>query len=205
MENAQSEPLSFEKVWAMFQESDRKFQAMSQETREQFQAMSLEAREHLKETEKLVKENSRQMGLLHNSFGDLAEHLVAPGIIEKFNKLGFNFPRQAENFKFRDPENPGRLLAEVDIYLENGDFVIAVEVKSKPKEADVDKHVKRMEVLRQYADRRGDTRKYCGAVAGAIINQALRGYILRNGFYVIEQSGDTVKLTIPDGFTPREW
>ena len=29
--------------------------------------------------------------------------------------------------------------------------------------------------------------------------------ILKNGFYLIEQTGDTVKITMPEGFTPRDW
>jgi len=31
------------------------------------------------------------MGGLHNSFGEMAEHLVAPGIVERFNNLGYHF------------------------------------------------------------------------------------------------------------------
>ena len=62
-----------------------------------------------------------------------------------------------------------------------------------------------MEILRGIADKRGDKRKYQGAVAGAIMNQAMREAILQNGFYLIEQTGDTVKLTIPEGFVPRDW
>ena len=89
--------------------------------------------------------------------------------------------------------------------LENGDIVIAVEVKSKPDQDDVKEHVRRMEILRQVADLRGDNRKYRGAIAGAIMSDGIRKNILNNGFYLIEQTGDTVKLTIPEGFVPREW
>ena len=89
--------------------------------------------------------------------------------------------------------------------LENGDIVIAVEVKSKPREKDIEDHIKRMEVLRHQADLRGDYRKYRGAIAGAIMNKAICDYVMLNGFYLIEQTGDTVQLTIPEGFTPREW
>jgi hypothetical protein len=33
----------------------------------------------------------------------------------------------------------------------------------------------------------------------------VKRYALKSGFYVIEQSGDTVKIDIPEGFKPREW
>ena len=89
--------------------------------------------------------------------------------------------------------------------LENGDIVMAVEIKAKPLYKDVDNHINRMEVLRRRADARNDMRKFRGAIAGAIMSDEVRKHILKNGFYVIEQTGDTVKITIPEGFTPREW
>jgi len=167
-------------------------------------ASLMELRESQKETDRQMKETYRQIGELGNRFGELAEHLVAPSIMEKFNELGFNFTERSRDKEIHEPNNPNAF-TEVDILLENGDIVIVVEVKSKPNEADVDKHVKRMEVLRQIADKKGDKRKYQGAIAGAIMNQALQNYITKNGFYLIEQSGDTVKITIPESFTPREW
>jgi len=181
--------LTFEKVWAMFQETDLRFQ----ETDLRF-----------KETERIVKENSRQIGQLGNRFGELAEHLVAPSIREKFNALGFHFTQTARDLETRDPQS-NRVIAETDILLENGDLAIAVEVKSKPLQKDVDEHLERMEVLRQTADRRHDQRKFRGAIAGAIMSDAVRQYAIKAGLYVIEQTGDTVKITIPEGFSPREW
>lgn len=204
MSEIKTDGLNFEKVWAMFQESDRKFQAMAQETREQFRETRESLRESLKETEKLVKENSRQMGLLHNRFGELAEHLVAPGIVDNFNSLGFWFSDASEPRKIYDPKTR-KLIAEVDLFLENGDIVIAVEIKATMSTDDVNDHLARMKVLRRHADSRGDRRKYRGAMAGAIIKKDARSYALKSGFYVIEQSGDTMKMDIPEGFVPQEW
>jgi hypothetical protein len=33
----------------------------------------------------------------------------------------------------------------------------------------------------------------------------VRNYTLKAGFYVIEQTGDTVTIDIPQGFKPRQW
>ena len=188
--------LTFEQVWAMFKETDLQFK----ETREQMK----ETDRRIQETERQMKETDRKMGYLENRFGELAEHLVAPSIKEKFNELNFNFTQSSRDVEIKERDNPNAF-TEVDILLENGDIVIAVEVKSKPNNADVEKHIRRMEILKRAADRRSDKRKYRGAIAGAIMNQAVREDIIRNGFYLIEQSGDTVKLTIPNGFAPREW
>ena len=194
------EGLTFEKVWVMFQETDRRRDELNQKFKEEM----AELRESQKKTDKQMKETDRKIGELGNRFGKLAEHLVAPGIMEKFNKKGFNFTRCSNAVLIKEAGNPDAL-AEIDIMLENGEIVIAVEVKASAKPADVDKFVKRMELLRRTADQRPDTRKYQGAVAVAIMNQSLRDYILQSGFYAIEQTGDTVKLTIPKGFVPREW
>jgi hypothetical protein len=173
-------------------------------TFEQVWASIKELRESQKETERLVKETSRQMGLLNNSFGELAEHLVAPGIMDKFNDLGFNFTRCGKDVKIKEPGNP-RTIAEIDILLENGDIVIAVEVKAKPKVKDIEEHIERMEKLLRSANKKYDNRVYRGAIAGAIMGEDVRRSCLENGFYVIEQAGDTMKIDIPPGFVPREW
>ena len=204
MPELQNEPLNFEKVWAalmetreQMKESDRKFQALSRESREQFKALSRETRRQQEKTD-------RQIGKLGNRFGDLIEHLVVPGIVDKFNDLGYLFTRHAENVKYHDPKTR-KIVAEVDILLENGDVVMAVEVKSNLRTEDVNEHLERMEVLRRMVDLRKDSRKYRGGIAGAIIADGARKYAQKSGFYVLEQSGDTMKLDIPEGFVPKDW
>ena len=176
------EGLTFEKVWAMFQETDRKMQ----------------------ETDRKMQETDRKIGELGNRFGELAEHLVAPSIKEKFNEMGYIFTKIANDCEFDDPADPENS-AEVDILLENGDVVMAVEVKAKVKQKDVEEHIQRMGKLRCHADRKKDTRRYQGAIAGAIMGNEVRGYILAKGMYAIEQTGDTVRINAPKGFKAREW
>ena len=202
--------LTFEKVWAALMEDKEHLK----ETRELVKEIAerqketdnqiKETGEQIKKTGEQMKETDQKMGFLDNRFGELAQHLVAPNIMEKFNKLSFNFTKCSLNVKIKEPENPN-LIAEVDILLENGDIVVAVEVKATPNEKRVNKHIERMEKLRLYADRHGDKRKYLGAIAGAILSEEIRRLILNQGFYLIEQTGDTVKITIPEGFKPREW
>ena len=176
-------------------ETDRKMQETDRQMRETDRQM--------KETDRRMKETDEKFGKLSNRFGELAEHLVIPNIMEKFNALGFTFTRSGPNVKIA--EVSGKRIAELDILLENGDTAIAVEVKTKPRQDDVDDHVKRMEALRRYADGRGDMRTFQGAIAGAIMDDRVRDYIIKNGFYAIEQTGDTVKINIPEGFKARRW
>ena len=212
-----AEELTFEKVWAALmenreqqRETDRIIKEMARENleqrerdRERMEKDREQREKDRKQLEKQMKETDRIIGELGNGFGELAEHLVAPSIMEKFNDLNFTFENTSQNLRIMDKE--GHFLAEIDILLENGDKVIAVEVKAKPLQKDVDEHVSRMELLRRRADLHNDRRKFQGAIAGAIMNEEVRGYAHKAGFYVIEQTGDTVKINIPQGFTAREW
>jgi hypothetical protein len=103
--------LTFEKVWAMFQETDRR----------------------MKETDRQMKETDRRISKLGSRVGDLVEELIVPNILEKFNKLGCVFGKVAPNVRYTDPR--GRYLAGVDLLLENGDTVrISVPEGFKPRE-----------------------------------------------------------------------
>jgi hypothetical protein len=156
----------------------------------------------MQETAREMKETNRRFGDLGNRFGELAEHLVVPNIEEKFNALGFAFEKVALNQRLIDPS--GKRYAEIDIILEGDNTVIAVEVKSKPRKEDIDIHISRIEALREKTDPR-ISKRYIGAVAGAIMIDEVREYIHQNGLYAIEQTGDTVKISNGEGFIPRQW
>jgi hypothetical protein len=89
--------------------------------------------------------------------------------------------------------------------LENGDFALIVEVKSDLGADHVRQHAERMEKLRWYWDAHNDRRRLMGAVAGAIMEARVKALALDMGFYVIVQSGDTVKIEAPEGFKPKMW
>jgi len=62
-----------------------------------------------------------------------------------------------------------------------------------------------MEILREHKNKHSDPRKIRGAIAGAVFYPNVKKLALENGFYVLEQSGDTMKMDIPKGFKPKEW
>ena len=193
-------------VWATLQE----IAELNKASKKESERRQAEAEKEIQKTWQMIQETNEQMkrtdkkvGELSNRFGELAEHLVAPSIREKFNALGFSFGEVSKDKEIVDDQ--GNSVAEVDILLENGDTVMVVEVKAKPKQKEVDAHIKRIEVLRRRADERNDKRAFLGAIAGAIMTKEMRAYILKTGFYAIEQSGDTVKISVPEGFKPRTW
>ena len=167
--------------------------------------------EQIKATEALIKANAEQMkdtdrrvGELSNRFGEIVEYMIVPGLVAKFRELNFEFEKTSRDVEIENREYA--LLVEIDAFLENGDKVMVVEIKSKPNSEDVSDHVVRMEKLRKIADLHGDTRKYLGAIAGVVFGTAEKTYALKKGFYVIEPSGETFNITVPEGnYRPREW
>ena len=211
------EGLTFEKVWAMFQETgqkrqetDRRMQEIEKiiqeiaELQKETDRRMQETDRKMQETDRITRRNGRQMGYLQNRFGEMAEHLVAPGIYKRFNELGYHFDAMAaKGYIIRNDKD--QIIAEVDILLENGSHIMAVEVKATPRLKDIEHHVKRLEILRENRDKLGDKRKIQGAIAGAVFGSEEKQATIEAGFYVIEQSGDTVKINVPEGFVPGEW
>jgi hypothetical protein len=171
--------------------------------RENAQGMK-ELRESQKETDRQIQKTDGQLGKLGNRFGEIVEYIVMPNLVAKFRELRFEFTKAAPDVVITDKEHD--ISVEVDAFLENGDKVMIVEIKTKPTTGHVKDHIKRMEKLRQYADLHNDKRIYLGAIAGVVFGENVSTYALKNGFYVIEPSGDTFNIIEPKGkYHPHQW
>jgi hypothetical protein len=197
---------TLEDIWALFRESDqrmreteRALKEMGAETDRRMQ----ETDRRMQETDRRLKETARLIGNLGSRLGEVIEHIMSPKLYEKFEELGLSFTSASRNYELRDRNKKG--LAEVDVFLENGGYAMAVEVKTRLTTEDVKDHVKRLEILRRVADEHNDRRKYLGAVAGAVVDQEVSDYARKTGFYVIIPSGEGVEIEVPIGFKPREW
>jgi hypothetical protein len=154
-----------------------------------------------KETEKAIKETQRNIGGLNNTIGSLVEHVMTPDLPRKFKQFGFTFDR-VTTVKWADGE--GNIYTEIDGLLENGNQAMVVEVKTTLRREDIDDHLKRMEKVRKYADDHGDKREFLGAMAATIADKDTKKYALSQGFFVIEPSGEDVKITKPAS-DPKVW
>jgi hypothetical protein len=175
-----------------------------EETDREMKRLSQEADKRQKEADRIVRRNSKQMGDLHRRFGELAEHLVAPNIHKRFNELGYHFDGCLPGgMKIFDKQ--GNTKTEIDLVMENGSTLMALEVKTRPTVKDVEHHIKRLEILRDHRRSRNDNRTIKGAIAGAIFGAEEKKATIEAGLYVVEQSGDTMKIDVPLGFVAREW
>ena len=176
-----------ETIWAILQEN----------------AIQLrELKESQKETDRIVKNNAQLIGKLGGRFGEMIEYMVMTNLISKFQELGYVFDKTHQQATIKDYKN--NIITEIDITLENGDKVMIVEVKSKPTTENISEHIERMEKIRIHADLHNDKRIFLGAVAGMVFNDNEKTFALKNGFYVIEPSGETFNITSPQG-KPKEW
>ena len=150
------------------------------------------------------RELERIFAKFNDQFGELPDYLVLPHIKERFKDMGLTFDVTRNGTTINDAQDRYNGV-DIDLMLENKDFAIAIEVRDETSQEGVDRHMERMAVLRRSADRKKDKRKFYGAMAGAIMTDEVKTYAQKQGFYTIIQTGDTVKIDIPDGFVPKNW
>ena len=195
---ADGNPPTFESVWASFQEHDR----LIKEHAKEMEKLRKSQEETARQMDLQMKEYNKRFGDFTRRFGEVVEYMIAPNLLKKFKEYGFKFHEAMSDRVFSDDDD--NALFEVDIFLQNGDKAMLVEVKTKLTTEDVKEHIERLENMRAYADLHGDKRIFLGAVAGVVMTLHVKKYALGRGFYVIEPSGETFNITPPNG-QPKEW
>jgi hypothetical protein len=187
--------LNFEKVWADLMKNRQQFK----ETGRRF----AESAEQLTRLEK----NLDRMGLnadgLNRSLGELIETLVAARLWEKFPQ--YNLVRAYQRLPLYDEKNIIR--TDIDILLVNTGLCMAVEVKRElDHRDDVSRHLKRMQLIRQYPPELVNNKELLGAMAGGVVDPDVKDYAYKSGFFVLELTGESVHLIPPpEGFVPKKW
>jgi hypothetical protein len=212
--------LTFDQIWAISQETSVQIKEMSAQMKETFAQMketdtqlkqrieetSAQMKEMSAEVEKtnqVVKKLSKNIGGVNKSFGRLMEAMYSARLWDKFADFGYAFTCGCQRKKFK--EN-GQSLAEADIFLENGLYVMAVEVKTDLTLEDVDDHLERIATIRGYMDRHEDKRFLVGSVAGGIAPDNVIIYAQKKGLYVVVWSGKAATVAeAPRSFKANEW
>jgi len=224
--------MTFEKMWALMMEDrkraeedrkhteegrkraeeerkelDRRFDERMEESRKEFDKRVKETDRQIQETynktDKMIKRLSKEIGGVSRTIGGFNENMFSANLWKKFARLGFPVTKQSCNVEFHDGE---KKIAEVDVQIENGEYVILVEAKTKLSMEHVDRHLKRIEIVRGYFDAHGDKRKITGAVASAVVDKNTIDYAIEKGLFAIVPSGKSVTIAdFPEGFKAREW
>ncbi|MDR2694374.1 MAG: hypothetical protein LBB74_09215 [Chitinispirillales bacterium] len=145
-------------------------------------------------SESVDKLNSN-VGGINNSLGKVTELVLLPGLMETLNtQFGYQFDNISPNKIFTAG---GKQYAEVDLFLENGEAVMAVEVKTWAIRDDVSKHVNRMGRLREHETKAGLTGKTIyAAIAGITFDDDARELARALGMYLVELDHSNALITI---------
>ena len=211
----QQTPLTYEGVLELFRESDRRFELRSQELDRKFQETDRkfqetdrqfqETKQMMKKTDRKIQETNKQISALTSRIGEIVEHMIGDDIVKQFQAFGYRITQYGRNLIFgpQGTEESG----EIDLFLYDGDVAILIEAKTNLKTENVLEHIERLEKYRRCIDAAGsDTRRYIGAVAGAVVEKNVVAFAQKKGFYVIAQSGRAFEIiTPPEGFVPKKW
>jgi hypothetical protein len=203
--------LTFQDVWAALMETRENVNKMTDENRktvESIRKMTDENRKTMEAVRKMsekVDRVSENIGGVNQSMGELIETLIAAKLWEKFDDYAYNFQRAYRRVELFDDTNRKR--TDVDILLTNGEYAMAVEVKRHlDAKDDVDRHLKRMELIRQYPPNQCGGKILLGAMAGGAVDTDVMDYAHSAGLFVLELTGDSVRLAKPPkDFAPRQW
>jgi len=197
----QQTPLTFEGILELIRETGLQMK----ENERKFVLMTEENERRSKETDRMFRETEKKISALGSRIGEIVENMLGSDIINQFQALGYSITKYSRSLRFGPlgTEESG----EVDLYIEDGDVAILVEAKTTLKTADVLEHIERLEKYRRCMDAAGsDSRRFIGAVAGAVVEPNVAAFAQKHGMYVIAQSGKAFEIIpSPEGFVPKKW
>jgi len=140
------------------------------------------------EAKRSIDRLADDVGGIGHRLGGLSELLVIPGVRKEMEAAGHKFSRAYANRKFKAVVRDFKqLIAEVDLFLSNGDEAMAVEVKTSLSVEDVNAHLDQLKKLRKYEKMTTlEGKKLSGAVVGVFIDDHARKLALKSGLYVLE-------------------
>jgi len=119
----------FERVWQMFQETDRKFQ----ETDRKFQETDRKFDREIGELKELFRQTDRRIGDITGKWGRFVEGMVVPGMTAMFETRGIRIERLFQRVRVRKDGAE----TEIDILGISDAYAVPVEVKSTLSPDDV--------------------------------------------------------------------
>ncbi|GAB4198654.1 MAG: hypothetical protein Fur0023_00080 [Bacteroidia bacterium] len=216
-----SSDLNFEKVWLLFQETDRKFQETDkkiqeteriikeafQETDKKFQETDRKLAEYREESRRLEKnilqiqkETRDIIASFTDEIGEIVEALMEAPLVKLFNERGIPVQQTYQRALSR---RTGRDV-EIDIIAENGKEVIAVEVKTTLRKRDIDKFVETLKIFKQAFPKYKDNVVY-GAIAFLSGRRELTRYAYKKGLFVIKVLNENAEILNDKKFKPTAY
>ncbi|MGF1571318.1 MAG: hypothetical protein ACFCVD_25125 [Nodosilinea sp.] len=161
---------------------------------------SAETAQRIARLEQIAANTSREVAGLTTRWGQFVENLVEPAVVRMFQARGIEVQ---ETYRRIKSQRPGAAM-EIDIFAVDGDVAVAIEVKSRLSQRDVDDFIEKLGRFKLAFRHYPDYQIY-GAVAAIEIDAGVDRYAYQRGLFVIQQRGDTVAIANDEGFTPASW
>jgi hypothetical protein len=192
-----NQPLDFQQVWRMFQETDRilteKFQQTDKLLTEKFKETDMQ----FKETDRKIRELDR---LFTSQWGKLVESLVEGDLIKLLKERDI----QVESIVPRRKGNKNGQNYEFDLIAINGTEMVIVEVKTTLRPDDIDEFNKKLWNAKTYMPEYHDKIIY-GAVAFITADGSSDRMAQNKGFFVIKATGSSSSIVNEPGFMPKAY
>jgi hypothetical protein len=179
-------PLSFEKVWLMFQETDKRFKETDKILTEKFQ-----------ETDKKLNKLEQ---LFTSQWGKLVESLVEGDVIKILNERGIEV---TDTLRRRTGRRDG-IDYEFDIIAINGTDIVIIEVKTTLRPGDVRDFLKKLKQAKNWMPEYSDKNIY-GAMAFISEDAGTAAMAEKKGLFVIRATGDSASIINQENFQPKIW
>ena len=198
----------FKETDLRFKETDRQFKETALRFKETDQQMK-ETDQKIKETSDLIKESSlkadKYLGKIREfdrNWGKLVESLVAPSMVEQFQKANLEIDGMNQRVLKR---KHGKSL-EIDILLTNTSIIIPVEVKTTLNVEAVNEHIeKHLIPFKMFFPEYKDKIIY-GAVAYIHVEEGADRYAYKKGLFVLTfGDNDLVVIKNDPQFKPVAW
>ncbi len=181
-----------ELIYVGFKDTDER----CKETDEKFKETDRRFREITEELRKDFIKTRKEVANVTDALGRFSENMVAPTLVRLLNEAGIPISETAQRVI-----SPARRI-EYDIVAVNGEYVVVVSVKTRLNVEHVKEFLHRRLPMFKKVFPRYQSMKLLGSVAGMSIEQEADTYAIRQGLYVLAQSGDNVTLLNPAEFSP---
>jgi hypothetical protein len=202
-----SDPVTIQDIYDLFRtsqaEADRRAAEVDRRVAEaaaEADRRAAAADRRLERLERIAANTSREVAGLTTRWGQFVENLVEPAVIRLFQARGINVQETARRMKSK---RPGAQM-EIDIFAIDDDVAVAIEVKSRLSQRDVDDFIEKLGRFR-LAFPHYEAYRLFGAVAGIEIDAGVDRYAYQRGLFVLQQTGDTVNIANDQAFVPVAW
>ena len=185
-------------------ESAREFDRRLQESRVEFERSLAQSRiefdRSLEDVKKIADQAMRSVEGLSSRWGRFVENMVEPAIVRLFQERNIDVKETHTRVKAKR----GTIKMEIDILAVDDTVAVAVEVKSRLNQKQINAFIKRLGNFKSAFPAYANYDIY-GAVAAIEIDAGADVYAYKQGLFVIKQSGDTVKIDNDSAFQPVTW